>query len=608
MRFQARIFVFVTALVVLSTGGCAHAPDRKVASGFSDLKSSSESPAEYLQWSGDIRNDHNRVFPGSKLTRATVGKLHPLWKFKPHNSIHGIPSVKDGYVYFGDNGNNGVGGLFHPGYIYSLNARTGTPHWSFGVHELTGENRRNVARVTPAIAGDYLVTATLLNQMKYIYNTFFHDYRKTPGASLLILDRASGALVPGGKVELDPHFSARITTSPVVYEGIAYVGISSEESQMPGIPLGNYKCCEFRGSVVAVDLESKRILWKTSTISDAAYAAGFRGAAVWGSSFPIDEKTHTIFVGTGNNYTAPEAYRNCRFAAKKSAMALADCAKRYDYPDNHFDSILALDLDTGRIKWAFKSTEYDAWNVGCGNGITRFPPKNEKACPGPSGTDSDFGQAPMLVHDAEITDDHGVTKTRDVLVAAQKAGNVYAIDANTGELLWKRFTGMGGALGGHEFGSATDGKRIYLQTTNFEHKTVRLQGQGAFRGRTTNGGYWTALDLKTGSFVWQTPDPMSKHPLHGEGLHHLLYKGNLGLGQYAAAFGPLTLYNDLLFAGSMAGAFYAMDKNTGEVVWSMNVGKASVAAAPAIVNDVLYWGTGYPLGMEDDKAMYAIGL
>jgi polyvinyl alcohol dehydrogenase (cytochrome) len=569
-------------------GGCAQIPSRKTAAIEPGLTSSSDSPSEWLQWSGDIRNNHYRSAPGARLTRETVGKLHELWRFKTQNSVHGIPTVKDGFVYFGDNGNSGLGGLFHPGYIYSLYAKTGRPHWYFGVHELTGENRRNVARVSPAIAGDYLVTATLLNQMKYIYNTFFHDYRKTPGSSLLILDRNSGNLVEGGKIEVDPHFSSRVTSSPVVYKGVAYIGISSEESQMPGILGGNYKCCEFRGSIVAIDLESKRILWKTSTISDAAYAAGFKGASVWGSSFPIDEKTRTIYVGTGNNFTAPRAYRTCLLSAAKNAVAMQACAKRFDYPDNYFDSILALDLDTGRIKWSFRSTLYDSWNIGCGNGITRIPPKREKACPEPSGTDSDFGQAPMLVPDIEITDDSGATKKRDVLIAAQKSGNVYAIDAQTGELIWKRFTGMGGALGGHEFGSATDGNRAYFQTTNMEHKIVGMRGNGIFKGAKTNGGYWTALDIKTGDFVWQTPDPASAHPLKGEGYHHLLYAGNLGLGQFAAAFGPLTLYNKLLFAGSLAGNMYA--------------------SAPAIVDDVLYWGTGYPLGMEADHAFYAIGL
>ena len=60
-------------------------------------------------------------------------------------------------------------------------------------------------------------------------------------------------------------------------------------------------------------------------------------------------------------------------------------------PDDHFDSIIALDLRTGAINWVTRALPFDAWTVDC---IPFFGDGSN--CPDPAGPDFDFGQAPAL--------------------------------------------------------------------------------------------------------------------------------------------------------------------------------------------------------------------
>ena len=104
----------------------------------------------------------------------------------------------------------------------------------------------------------------------------------------------------------------------------------------------------------------------------------------------------------------------------------------------------------------------------------------------------------------------------------------------------------------------------------------------------------------------QTPVPSLKYPLKGEGINHFLYGMNLGRGYFASAMGALTYYNELIFAGAVSGEMLAMDAHTGKILWTYNA-KGSVVGAPAIVNDTVYWGTGYHMGHEGNT-VYAFGL
>src|SRR5262249_1978327 len=146
---------------------------------------------------------------------------------------------------------------------------------------------------------------------------------------------------------------------------------------------------------------------------------------------------------------------------------------------------------TGQIKWATGTREFDAWTLSC---VT----PSHSNCPTPSGADADFGSGPNLF---TVTIQ---SQTRQLLGIGQKSGIYWALDPDTGKVVWARRTGPNGLLGGIEWGTAVDGHRIYLTNANANKTPFTL-----VNGQTTTGGFWTAIDAATGQILWQTADPAS---------------------------------------------------------------------------------------------------
>jgi polyvinyl alcohol dehydrogenase (cytochrome) len=64
------------------------------------------------------------------------------------------------------------------------------------------------------------------------------------------------------------------------------------------------------------------------------------------------------------------------------------------------------------------------------------------------------------------------------------------------DVIWNKLVGPGGTLGGIQWGTATDGKRIYVAISNNAHKSYSLPS-----GESVNGGSWAALDSSTGEIL-----------------------------------------------------------------------------------------------------------
>ena len=304
-----------------------------------------------------------------------------------------------------------------------------------------------------------------------------------------------------------------------------------------------------------------------------------------GSTPVIDPKRNLVYVGTGNNYSVPASVKSC-FAANPSNKACTD-------PTDYFDSVVALDLNTGAIKWAARALAYDAWNVAC-----IFVAAGVGNCPLPEGPDYDFGgSGPNLLS--------GVTangKTRDILGVGEKSGMYWAFNPDDGSIIWSTPVGPGSTLGGIEWGTATDGKRIYVPIANLFGIPYPLPpSQARF-----NSGSWAALDPGTGSILWQigTPGACSPPPTNGN-----VAQGCMGLG-------PASVANGVVFVGSMDTnpanpTMFALDAKTGNILWSFVAG-SSVIAGPSISGNSVYWGSGYghfgpALGTGNNK-LFAFSL
>jgi polyvinyl alcohol dehydrogenase (cytochrome) len=498
---------------------------------------------QYLEWPMFGQNWGNTA---SGLTLAiapgNVSRLRPKWVFTTQGDVSARAAVVGGAVYFPDFAGN----------LYRLDARTGTLVWSkslagdYGLVPASGSTKV-ISRTSPAVDGQTLYIGSQVT---------------ASGAYLLAIDTRDGSLK--WKTQVDAHPLAIETSSPVVYGGVVYTGVASLEEATAANP--QYPCCSFRGSAIAVNATTGALLWKHYTAPP-----GYAGASVWGSSVVPDPLRGVVYISTGNNYTTPTApeFTTCVNGQALSDAVVTECLS----PDDLVDSIAALDMKTGALRWSHRMWTQDDWNVACLVGFQ----SGQGNCPNPQGPDFDFASGVNLF----------VTLTprgpKMILGAGQKSGRYSALDPDTGELLWATQVGPGSALGGMEWGSATDGTRIYVAIGNL----YRLPYNAG------NAGSWSALDPLTGRILWQTADP----------------NGSLALA-------PVTVANGVIYAASMAGApqaqnMFALDAKTGAILWGFPAG-GSVIAGASIVGDTVYWGSGYSNlgipGFTSNNEFYAFSI
>jgi polyvinyl alcohol dehydrogenase (cytochrome) len=401
------------------------------------------------------------------------------------------------------------------GTVYALDAKSGCIYWTFTAKS----GVRTALSFGPRAEGGYTV--------------YFGD----TGANVYALNAATGKELWSRR--LDDHLYARITGSPTLYQDRLFVPVSSMEETAASQQ--GYECCTFRGSLTALDVKTGAIVWKTF-MAPPAQPAGTNaaGLALWGpsgvgiwSAPTIDAKRALVYAGTGNTYSAP---------AQPTA-----------------DAIVAFDLKDGAIKWIHQLTAGDVF--GCRAGSANC---GEKA-----GPDFDLGTPPMLMT---------LPSGRDVIVAAQKSGNAFAIDPDKeGAPLWQYHAGEGSIWGGIQWGAAVDGERAYFPVSDI---------------RTPKPGGLHAVLLETGERAWYVPPP----PL----------KCATGTGCSAALISAPTLIPGVLFSGSNDGALRAHSTKDGSVIWEFDTnrefetlngvkagGGAIQGPGPAIAGGMLYLNSGY---------------
>ncbi|MEO1221699.1 MAG: PQQ-binding-like beta-propeller repeat protein, partial [Pseudomonadota bacterium] len=301
-----------------------------------------------------------------------------------------------------------------------------------------------------------------------------------------------------------------------MHEGTLFVPMSSTE--VVSAYIDDYDCCTFRGGVAALSTTDGETLWrwysvdqprKVGVTSAGSDTLAPSGAPVW-STPTVDAQRGLLYVGTGENYSSPA--------------------------NGNSDAIIALELVTGRQRWAMQATPGDAWNSACG----REPRPN---CPSEDGPDFDFGAPPMLVDLA----DGG-----QILLAGQKSGEIFGIDPeNDGKLLWRRRAGMGGFNGGIHWGMASDGDTLWVGIAD-------TPGSRFAQGQPRPGIH--AFDPATGEPVWSRIEPPT--------CDEVAYKCMTALSA------PLTAIPGVVFAGAHNGRLIAYDAADGSVIWKTETNHA----------------------------------
>jgi polyvinyl alcohol dehydrogenase (cytochrome) len=476
------------------------------------------------RWTGWGQNTNNTRFQDASsagLTASDVPKLKLKWAFAFPGDLQSYAqsTIAGGRLFVGSWG----------GKVYSLNAATGCVHWFFDA----GQGVRSAVSVGRVGTRDIAV---------------FGDSQ----ANLYALDAATGRLI--WKTDVDDFPVGRISGSPTLHNGRIYVGIASGEEASGANPA--YECCKFRGSVVAVDAATGKVLWKTYTIDEpkptkknavGTQLWGPSGAPVW-SAPAIDATLNRLYVTTGNNYSDPTSPTS--------------------------DAFLALDMDSGKVLWSRQMTQKDAYTAAC-----RLPDKTN--CAESNGPDFDFSSSPILVSRAN---------GRRMLVAGQKSGIVHALDPDRGgEVLWQTRVGRGGTMGGVQWGSAADQSNVYVALSDIGR--VMLNYSNSTDADPTQGGGMFALRLEDGERVWYTPPP-------GCGTRQ-----RCSPAQSAA----VSAIPGVAFSGSVDGHMRAYSTTDGSIIWDVDTIRAyetvnGVAGrggsidgpGPAIGGGMVFVNSGYP--------------
>jgi polyvinyl alcohol dehydrogenase (cytochrome) len=455
-------------------------------------------PLTKPRWNGwGVDSSQHRFQPAdmARLAPSDVARLKLKWAFGFRGATRSVaqPTIFGGRVFVGSQN----------GKVYSLDAKSGCTYWQFDA----GKPVRSAVVIGPRGDG---------------WAAYFGD----AGANVYAIDALSGK--PLWATKVDQHPAAIVTGAPTLVGTTLFVPVSSyEEAKAKD---ASYRCCTFRGSVVALDAASGKILWKTYTIAQepkpgALSTAGSQlmgpsGAPIW-SAPTFDAATQRVYATTGDNYSDP--------------------------PSGTSDAIIAFNAGSGDLAWTRQITSGDAFTLACPKGIN---------CPKSNGPDFDFGSSAVLAT---------LSNGRRILVAGQKSGVVTAVDPDHGgEIVWRTRVGNGSTLGGVQWGVAADESNLYVAVSDPKFRPAGRATPGAqslgpdsigllLIDSKAGGGLW-ALKLETGEEVWRTP-----HPGCGEAP-----------GCSPAQSAAVTAIPGLVFSGGLDGRLRAYFAENGKIAWDMD--------------------------------------
>lgn len=494
---------------------------------FDRIVRSAAEPANWLTYAGDVKS--HRHSPLTQVTPANVRNLELQWVFQALSleKFEATPLVVDGVLYT----------VQPPNDVVAIDATTGRTFWTYAFKP-SPQARLCCGRVNRglAILGDSLFMGTI-------------DGR------LLALDARSGRVLWNVQVAgARPEAGYNITVAPLVVKDKIIVGPAGADY---GI----------RGFIAAFDPGTGKELWRFNTVAGpgepgretwAGDSWQHGGASIW-TTGSYDPELNLTYWGTGN--PGPDWNGDKRAG------------------DNLYsDSVIALDPDTGKLRWHFQFTPHDEF-------------------------DYDATQVPVLV------DMEWQGRIRKVMLFANRNGFWYILDRATGEFLsgkpftkvtWTsgldakgrpqnvvRFTEQGTQVfphlaGGTNWYSPSYSPRtglFYVSTwqdtsaTFFRGPVEYVEGR-AFIGTFPTG---TSLSINGTQVNRRLPDEgygavIALDPKTGQ------QKWQFRMSDVTDA-GILTTASDLLFSGGREGYFFALDARTGAPLWKAPVG-GIVQAAP----------------------------
>ena len=476
-------------------------------------------PAEnWVSYNGDYSG--RRYSNLSQINTKNVGRLRAEWVFHARNSdrLEVTPVVVNGMML-----------VTAANDVFALDARTGRSVWHYSrpiTEGLIDDASRHISRGVGV----------------------WHNrvYRLTDDAHLLCLDARSGNLIwDVAYAGWNRNYGA--TSAPLIVKDKVIVGTSGGDDGV-------------RGFVAAYNTETGKLVWRSWTVP----APGEFGSNSWPGNLYLHGGGTTWMPGTY------DAQINTLFwTTSNPAPDFEGSGRPGD--DLYTDCVLALDPDTGKLKWYFQFTPHDLF-------------------------DYDATETPVLI------DTVYKGKLRKLLVQANRNGFIYWLDRTTGEFLsavrfveklnWATGVDEKGRPIRTEVKPTPSGTKVcpgysgatnwyspsYSESTQFLYFIALEQCQTYFSavepqrfqaGKTfystgvnhiprENGQKVVlAYDVGTGAIAWKYPQIGSGH----------------------SSGGTMTTAGGLLFFGDDAQSFEAVDARDGKPLWHFNTGQ-DISASP----------------------------
>ena len=515
MKFQGLILLSLAVVAMFSRAQRAESPVTAVADVSNEDLLGKPVAANWTSYNGDYTGQ--RYSGLQEINVANVARLKAEWVFHPGNSqtLEVTPVVVRGIMY-----------VTSANDVFALDARTGRSLWHY---------RR------PVSSGLLDDAAAHKNRGVALWQNSV--YVETDDAHLLRLDARSGGLIWDVEyADKTKHYGA--TSAPLAVKGEIVVGTSGGDSGV-------------RGFVAAYDAVTGKLKWRFWTIP----GPGEFGSSSWPGDSYLHGGATTWMPGTYD----PEL-NTLYWTTSNAAPDFVGESRPGD--DLYTACVLALEADTGKLKWYFQFTPHDLY-------------------------DYDANETPVLI------DKHENGVLRKLLVQADRNGFFYILDRTNGKFL--RATPFLEKLNWAK-GIAPSGRPILsdrLPTAEGVYICPGIEGGTNWFSPSYNPktGLFYVMALETCQTFFAQPQSFepgqtfyntgTKTP-SGEQSQKVLLALSLADGKPAWRYpqigsgnswaGTMTTASGLLFFGDDAGSLEAANAVTGRPLWHFSTGQRIVAS------------------------------